>query len=264
MARVYRWRMRQLTFEHTRRPSGRGGWRPNAGRPKTSPAVSHSPRAELPHRHPAQVTWRLLDGLPSLRRDYLAIIVRQAIQSSHKPTFGIVEFSIQTNHLHMLVEASSSVTLARGLQGLAKRLVLRLNTKLRRKGRIFASRYHVRTLATPREVKHALRYVLLNARHHLDPSTPIDRYWVDPYSSGPWFDGWSSPLHPFTRAGALSREPSPTVRAQTWLLRTGWRHWGLLAFDERPGASPAPPRIRKGSPSAATPTTTSRRRRRAP
>jgi REP element-mobilizing transposase RayT len=230
--------LRQLTFEDARRPRGRGGWRPNAGRPRTSATVAHSSRAELAQRHPALVTWRLLDGLPSLRRDYLAVVVRQAIGASHKPTFGIVEFSIQTNHLHFLIEACGSIALARGLQGLAKRLALRMNGKLRRNGRVFASRYHVRALATPREVRHALRYVLLNTRHHLDPATPVDRYWVDPYSSGPWFDGWATLLHPFTRAAALSREPNPTVPARTWLLRTGWRRWGLLAFDERPGGDP--------------------------
>ena len=239
MAPVYGCRMRrQLTFEDARRTAGHGGWRPGAGRPRTSTTVSHSPRSELVDRHPALVTWRLVDDLPSLRRDYLALIVRMAIEASHKPTFAIVEFSIPTNHLHFLVEASSAMALARGLQGLAKRFALRLNNKLRRKGRVFASRYHVRALATPREVKHAVRYVLLNARHHLDRTTAVDRYWVDPYSSGPWFDGWATPLHPFTRAAALSREPNPTMPARTWLLRTGWRRWGLLAFDERPGAEP--------------------------
>jgi len=228
----------QLTFSDLNTPHARGGWRPNSGRPRSRNSAttpSHDERNRFPARFPALVTWRLVSGLRSLRRDHIAALIRDAISKSHKPWFRTVEFSIQTNHLHFLNEASGKVTLARGLQGLAKRLTLRLNAALDRTGQVFASRYHIRTLTTPREVKNAVRYVLLNARHHLDPALSIDPYWVDPYSSGPWFDGWASRISPRSTAGLLAKQPRPTQPAITWLLRVGWKRWGLLAFDERPG-----------------------------
>ena len=239
----------QLAFDDLRAPAagGRGGWRPRAGRPRGRRTIQHDVRDFLATRFPVLATWRLVDGIPSLRRDYLAALVRDAVRDSHKPSFATVEFSVQTSHLHFIIEATDNLRLARGMQGLAKRLTLRLNRKLDRRGSLFATRYHSRILKTPREVKHALRYVLLNARHHLDVSTPIDRYWVDPYSSGPWFDGWAAPLQPYSAAGQVARRhPRPTCPARTWLLRTGWRRWGLLAFDERPGPhKPQPPRSRR-------------------
>ncbi len=46
------------------------------------------------------------------------------------------------------------------------RIARGINKKLGRQGAVFAERYHVRVLGTPREVRNVLRYVYLNARHH--------------------------------------------------------------------------------------------------
>ena len=78
------------------------------------------------------------------------------------------------------------------MQGFEVRLVKRINRVLVRRGKLFAERYHARVLRTPREVRNALRYILLDARHHA--REPLARDWVDPYSSGLWFDGWDGPV----------------------------------------------------------------------
>jgi hypothetical protein len=133
------------------------------------------------------------------------------------------------------------------MQGLTVRLARTLNRALGRKGSLFAERYHARALRTPRVVKHALRYVLLNARHHAAahgerlPST-----WIDPFSSSPWFDGWARPIdRREPRIRELLAQPSPTAAATNWLLTDGWwRHHGKLRFDDPPGAA-RPPRPRR-------------------
>ena len=151
-----------------------GGRRPGAGRRKSGRA------AGLPHRvrpyhdrhYPAHVTWRLVDGLPSLRRFALARVVgrtMRAITGSHarrQTSFRITHFSIQSNHVHLVVEAGGKLSLSRGLRGLGIWLARRVNERLGRRGRVLADRYHARMLPTPREVHRALRYVLLNARKH--------------------------------------------------------------------------------------------------
>src|SRR5687767_5325628 len=106
-----------------------------------------------------------------------------------------------------------------------------------RRGGVFAERYHVRGLKTPREVRNAIAYVVQNARKHAEADGQrLSRYWIDPYSSGIWFDAWRSRpqvREPWMRE--LEREECPTRAATTWLLATGWRRWGLLAINEVPG-----------------------------
>ena len=50
---------------------------------------------------------------------------------------------------------------------------------------MFADRYHAHVLKSPREVRHALTFVLNNAAHD-----GIHLRGTDLCSSGAWFDGW--------------------------------------------------------------------------
>jgi REP element-mobilizing transposase RayT len=166
--------------------------------------------------------------LPSLRKQTIVIALRRALAKTYREWFRVVQFSVQTDHVHLIVEASDKVALSRGLAGVSIRLARTINRIVHRKGNVFSDRYHARALGTPREVRHALVYVLLNSRKHLDRSPG-----VDPASSGFWFRGWKQP--------ALSEPPGfapgetvPVQPARTWLARVGWRRHGSISVHERP------------------------------
>jgi len=184
-------------------------------------------------RNPVHVTLRLRSDGPPIARDWLMTTIRGAIKDSQKADFRIVEFNVLSNHIHFLAEASGTSELSRGVQGFAGRVARRLNKKLKRTGKLFATRFHARAMTSPRDVRNTLRYVLLNRKHH-DATTNFDRYWIDPYSSAPWFDGWAEPIRGASWKHELVARPPPTERAKTWLLGVGWRRYGALRFDERP------------------------------
>jgi REP element-mobilizing transposase RayT len=224
----------QLSLVRRKDPSDRrGGTRPGAGRPRKPGAISHSTRPRLAARFPQHVTLRIVEDAPSLAREYLMKIIRAAIAASHKQAFRVVHFNVLANHVHLITEAQDADTLARGMQGLEVRLARRLNLALSRQGKLFAHRFNARYLKTPREVRNCIRYVLLNRKHHA-PEKKFGRYWIDPNSSAAWFDGWAEPIRDdMGWKHALVTAPAPTARATTWLLSTGWRRHGPLAFDER-------------------------------
>jgi REP element-mobilizing transposase RayT len=187
--------------------------------------VSHAARPALAARHPVHVTMRLRAGLPSLRRKHAFVALWRAFRAGRERSgFRLVHFSVQTNHLHLIVEAQHKLALARGLQGLAVRMARGLNRTWRRRGSVFGDRYHARALRTPREVRHALVYVLANARKH-----GIRFSDLDPFASGRFFDGWRDRLGPW-------RLPEPVAAARTWLLGLGWRRHGLIGAAETPRA----------------------------
>ena len=66
----------------------------------------------------------------------------------------------------MIVEAKDRDALGRGMKSIGSRLARAVNRVFKRAGPVLADRYHVRVLRTPREVRNALAYVLLNARRH--------------------------------------------------------------------------------------------------
>lgn len=212
-----------------------GGRRKGAGRkPKGSRAgVAHRPRPKLASRFPVHVTLRVRAGLPSLRsRRANKAVERALLGGREREGFRVVHFCVLSNHVHLIVEAHSTEALSRGVQGLAIRLAKGLNARLGRSGPVYADRYHGRILRTPMEVRRALVYVLQNSRSHQLRRGQADRQppdAADPYSSGPWFDGWRTPPRNRPTDG---RGPPLTAPARTWLLRVGWRRHGLLALTE--------------------------------
>jgi hypothetical protein len=227
--------MQQLTFADARKPDGNhGGWRPGAGRPEGRTVVGHDAVDPFASRYPILDTWRFVPDLPSLRQERYVAPIMEGIAAVHRTTFRITDFSIQTNHLHFVVEAAGCEALADGMRSLAGYIVRPLNRAMAgRCGQLVDERYHRRVLTSPREVRNALRYVINNARHHAER----DHYyfhpeWIDPFSSAGWFDGWREEV---SARAVEERGRRVTAEPKTWLRRSGWRKWGLLAFDEVPG-----------------------------
>jgi REP element-mobilizing transposase RayT len=170
---------------------------------------------------------KLEQGLPDLRqaKEYQVVwgalaAARERAGTSENGWFGLVHYSIQGDHMHLVVEANDNDSMSRALNGLAVRIARGLNKLWERTGSVFADRYHCKVLRTPRQVYNTLRYIFENARRH---GLPRMRGRPDVFSSGLWFTGWKDYVHD----GFLSWE-GPVTQARSWLLREGWKRYGLL------------------------------------
>ncbi|MCH7868813.1 MAG: transposase [Myxococcales bacterium] len=156
-------------------------------------------------------------------------------QGCERGDFRLVEYSIQHNHLHMIVEAESQDALSRGMKSIAARFALAVNRVFKRTGQVIAGRYHVQLLTSPQQVRNALRYVLLNIRKHFKQrnghAPPVK---IDEASSGSQFDGWRASSESL-RVKASIQEDVGVAKAASWLLSKGWRRRGLIDLSAIPG-----------------------------
>ena len=225
---------KQLSFRDQRMRTGRGGPRLGAGRKPASknPPIHHVRRAPVPRRCPSHVTLRVQRSVPSLRgRGFLKEFRRSLRQACERGDFRVVHYSVQRNHVHLLVESAGKEALGRGMKAISARLARAVNRVFGRAGSVLYGRYHLHVLRTPREVRNALAYVLLNARKHWTQrrgAAPPVR--LDEASSGRWFDGWKRRL-----PAPGVREPPEVAAAHTWLLTRGWRRHGRIDPVEVPG-----------------------------
>ncbi|MGC4087800.1 MAG: transposase [Polyangiaceae bacterium] len=178
-------------------------------------------------RHPVHVTMRC--AIRSLRSQFVFPTVRIALEQANRrnPTqFRICEFSVQADHIHLIVEAACSEALSSGMRGLSIRLARALNRLVFRCGRVFLDRWHGRPLRTPREVRHALAYVLANFKKHESASYSGP---INPFSSAVGFMG-------FSEVEWRRRRPpgGASLAAESWLLREGWKRYGLISVHEAP------------------------------
>ena len=133
--------------------------------------VPHLPRPTISGREPAHITTRLAPGLPPLRRRAELDALEHAFRAGRERFgFRLVQYSVQNDHLHLVVEADDRRALTRGMKGLLVRVARALNHLWHRKGTVFADRYHLHVLRTPREVRNALVYVLNNWKKHRRPA----------------------------------------------------------------------------------------------
>ena len=234
-------RPKQLSFTDHRMRTGRGGPRPGAGRPRgPRPRVLHRERERIPGHCPVHVTLRVRANLPSLREGrFVREWKRSLAEASERGNFRVTQYSLQGDHAHLIVEAKGKEALASGMKSIAARLARAVNRVCGRSGAVLDGRYHHRLLRTPREVRRALAYVLLNARRHWAKARAGQRPpppRLDEASSARWFDGW----RPEAAHRLLEASEDPEVaRARSWLLRIGWRRHGLVDPAEVPGLADA-------------------------
>jgi len=190
------------------RPRTWGGKRKGAGRPKGARSgVPHRSRPSFARPLPLHVTLRMAAHVYNLRSRRSFRVLEQALVTGGC-RFGlrVVRFSIQGNHIHLLVEADDKSALMRGIKGLSVRIAKGMNRLMRREGRVLSDRYHARALRTPTEVRHVVTYLRENHRNHMAAAgRHLPAGWIDPYSSD-------------------SPELDVVLpRAQTWLCRVGWQ-----------------------------------------
>lgn len=207
-----------------------GGPRAGSGRKRGArPNVRHTVRPAHKGRHPVHVTLRRAKGLPSLRSERLRRLLEQAIRDTRREGLRIVHYSVQSDHVHLIIEADDAATLTSGMRSFTVRVASRINHGVlrRRRGRVWGDRYHRRDLSDPCDVRNTLVYVLANHIKHGE----LDVGLLDPCSSGPWWDGWIHVLDP-------RPDPSPVEPPRTWLLETGWRQRrGFIHLGEVPRAA---------------------------
>lgn len=206
-----------------------GGRRAGAGRKrgKGGERLPHLERPELAARHPVHVTLRVARGCWNLRTRRALGAMEPALHAGRdRFGFRLAHFSIQGNHLHLIAEAEGKQSLARGLKALEVRLARALNRMMRRKGRVFADRYHAHVLRSPRETARALRYVLTNFAHHAaEWGQRVSRTFIDPFSSVRYLAARPGPA-------------APVAEPKTWLLRVGWLARGAPATVRRHSREP--------------------------
>jgi putative transposase len=209
----------------------------------------HEARPAFKPYHPLHVVMRVVPKIGSLRRRKMYHAIRHAtITAALRERFRIVQITLQRNHVHMLIEADHKAALARGMQGFQISAARNINTTLgdgvrRRRGKVFADRYHVEVITTPTRAHHALGYVLSNWRHHNEDQRGLPSTWlVDPFSSAISFPDWKElEGQPWMWPIRETYDPLVVRRPQSWLLREGWkRGGGALSARDVPGERRAP------------------------
>ena len=229
--------MKESVFSEEKKKTNHSGW---GGAWKGAGKKKKRWREGAPHRRritprrwsPHHVTLSLKRDCPSLRTNPTFFFSLQVFQEEKKRSgFLLLAWTLQKNHLHLIVEAASPEALSRSIQGIQVRLARGWNRIWKRKGRVFAGRFHSRMVRSLGDGRRVLAYVLKNhLRHGVKIPCP-----VDPGSSGLWTDVW---LERETWAVArkefkVEEDPPPLVPPVTETMKDAFLP-GSLSLYGRP------------------------------
>ncbi len=224
---------RQLTFDQCDTGRRHGGKRKGAGRKsQRRDGRSCDPKRRRDRfcgRRAMHVTLRVQRGVASLRNGQLIHRIRAgflAIKQSRKD-FAVIHYSIQSNHIHLIVEANDNEALGRGMKAVGIRIAKAVNKVFERTGKVLETGYHAQSLRKDRQIHNALRYVLLNTRKHTGGRGLPQ---IDPFSSMRWYEGFSGPELPADR-DCEPEVSTPCIRA----LERTWQYLGRIHPSEIPG-----------------------------
>jgi len=162
----------------------------------------------------SHVTQKLCAGLPGLRNAAAFEAIESALRAGkEREGFRLLHFTVLSNHLHLIVEATDTASLSRGMQGLAIRVAKALNRLWGRRGRVFLERFFAQALRRAGSMRRALVYVLQNARRH---GVRLPRGRPDPYSSAPWFRPWRGRVVEPSRPAPVVSTHNPTFEQVGW------------------------------------------------
>ncbi len=210
----------QLEFKKVK---GWGGRRKGAGRKNLSGTVAHGAREKVDFKKPLHITIRLAPGLSGLRTKHMHEQFTAALLKAKAKGLRVLHYSIQGNHLHLLVECADNQALAAGMNSFGTSFAKAVRKKLGGKGKVFAGRYHLRVLQNPTQMKNTLAYVLLNQAKH-ENLIPYN----DKFSSSQHFNEWKALLGrnvgPILQEWRKNKKPLPEYlsKPKSWLASKGW------------------------------------------
>jgi REP element-mobilizing transposase RayT len=150
----------------------KGGRRPGAGRKRLhSKGVAHRQREKVKLSTPLHINFKVVLGV---RNKEGIRLLKRAIRNAQSHGLGILHFSLQSNHVHLIVEAKSNNILTRGMRSLCITFAKGFG-----RGRVQLERYHLHVLRTLGETRNAVHYVLFNQQKH----TGLKKAYLDEYSS---------------------------------------------------------------------------------
>lgn len=177
-----------------------GGLREGSGRKRIkSKGVAHRPRETVKKSNPLHINFKFKT---QIRNKTCLKILKRAIANSRSYGLRIIHFSMQSNHLHFIIEADSNVILTTGMRSLTITFAKGLN-----QGKVQIERYHLHVLKSLQETKNAVQYVLFNKqKHEKGRCSYVDEY-CSLWGMNNWMKAFSKRHGMTLKMGILEKYP---------------------------------------------------------
>lgn len=161
-----------------------------AGRPAIHDrGVRHIARDKVTRNTSLHLTIKIERVKAGLKNKDVVKQLHESIKKARKMGLRVIHYTLEFDHLHLLVETDNNDQLSKGMQSFGISFSKGINKIKQEAGKVYKTRYHFRKLKTPKEIKNVIHYILGNSIKHSKKGSILS-----PYNSaviaGSYFSGF--------------------------------------------------------------------------
>lgn len=138
--------------------------------------IRHTSREIINKPTSLHLTIKVRENKADIQNKRLLKSLHHAIKRARLKSLRVIHYTLEYNHLHLLVEADNNKHLGQSMQALGISLAKAINKYKGVKGAVYKHRYHLRKIHTARELKNVLHYIFQNGMKHKRCKSVLDLY----------------------------------------------------------------------------------------
>jgi REP element-mobilizing transposase RayT len=111
-----------------------------------------------------------------LKNKSILKVLKRAILKGRSSGLRIIHFTLEYDHVHLLVESDCKIKLGRGMMRFGVTLAKGINKFQKGSGQVYKHRYHQRFINSGRDLKNVLNYIFKNGLKHKTASTLVNPF----------------------------------------------------------------------------------------
>lgn len=140
------------------------------------PNIRHIERPKFKKARSLHLTIKVRENKADIKSKRLLKSLHHAIKRARLMKLRVIHYTLEYNHVHILVEADNHQRLHKGMQAFGISFSKAINRSKRMKGTVYKHRYHFRQICSSRELKNVLHYIFHNGIKHRRASSMIDPF----------------------------------------------------------------------------------------
>ncbi|MGZ3790137.1 MAG: transposase [Bacteriovorax sp.] len=105
------------------------------------------------------LTVKIVKNKADMKNKSVLGLLKRAILNARRQGLKVIHYSLEYDHVHLLIEAENNHVLGKGMQAFGVTLSKAINRMRKRKGGVYKHRYHFRQISSSRELKNVMNYI---------------------------------------------------------------------------------------------------------
>jgi len=148
-----------------------------AGRPMIhDPGIRHRERPFLTKAASLHLTVKVKRIKADMKNKAVLSILKRAIMNARKQGLRVIHFTLEYDHIHLLIEAENNEILGKGMQSFGVTFSKAINRMKKQSGGVYKHRYHFRQISGVRQLKNVLNYIFTNGVKHKTAKSLVNPY----------------------------------------------------------------------------------------